>query len=66
MKKEIRISYDDSCAAAIKELEKVHPEIKGAKVEYIKKYSYEPEGRYDVFYERPDEVAFIVALPDKQ
>jgi hypothetical protein len=60
MKKEIRISFDDFCAAAIEALEVLHPELKGAKVEYIKKYGYEPEGRYDVFYERPDEVSFTV------
>lgn len=58
MKKEIRFSYEDFCAAAVERLTELHPEIAGAKVEYIKHSNYEPEGRYETFYELPDEVAF--------
>jgi len=60
MKKEIRFSFDDFCSAAIRKLSEENPELQNAKVEYIKVYGMEPEGRYDVFYESPDQVAFTV------
>lgn len=61
MRKEIRISYKDFCKLAIERMVEMHSELLGAKVEYIKSYSYEPEGRYEEFYEKPDEVAFTIA-----
>ena len=60
MKKEIRFSFVEFCKAAIERLTELNPEIKGAKVEYIKKYGHDPEGRFDEFYDTPDEVAFTL------
>lgn len=59
--KEVRFSYKDFCEAAIARLKVLHPEVQFAtKVEYIKKYAYEPEGRYENYFEVPDEVCFIM------